>query len=178
MYLYLVLENNKLKLRNPKPLLVTKNFWWSTNKNSLSYLFVADDAFQLYTTWSLMVGKQSTYFLLLLSFQREGNGKRETRFNTFRVFSVRSNLNASNILTAVLASLVLITFFVKNHAITILLVDFLMKLMIGVMKLAKNLFFHCKQLSNITTLKVLRKFAIFLKTNFVDLEGYPDNGKF
>ena len=125
-----------------------------------------------------MVGKQSTYFLLLLSFQREGNGRRETRFNTFRVFSVRSNLNASNILIAVLASLVLITFFVKNHAITILLVDFLMKLMIGVMKLAKSLFFHWKQLSNITTLKVLRKFAIFLKTNFIDLEGYPDNGKF
>ena len=48
MYLYLTLENNKLNLRNPKALLITKSFRWSTKTNSLSYVLVADDAFQLY----------------------------------------------------------------------------------------------------------------------------------
>ena len=53
-----------------------------------------------------------------------------------------------------------------------------MKLVIGVMELAQNFFFYCKQVSNIATLKVLRKFAVFLKTTFIDLEGYPGNGNF
>ena len=56
-----------------------------------------------------MVGKirpTINVFFIMFYFQAEGNGKRKTRFNTFRVLSVRNNLNASNILTVVLLSLV------------------------------------------------------------------------
>ena len=109
--MYFALENDKLNLPDPCRLLLTESDESDPHNNSVSFVFVAVDAFQLTSYCIKPYGRQNmTDAQQILDYRssrklRVTENTSENSVNIFRVFSVQNNLNRNNVSFVVLASL-------------------------------------------------------------------------
>ena len=112
--MYYTMENNTLKLPPPRPLPLLKDDFYNTEERTpVPFAFVGDDAFQL-TKYCMkpyggknMADDQRIFDYRLSRKRRVTKNAFGIWVNRFRFFSVRNNLNESNVFTVVLASVVL-----------------------------------------------------------------------
>ena len=108
--MYFASENNKLNLYDSCRLPLTENDESDPHSSSVSFVFVADDPFQLTSYYMKPYGRKIMTDVQRIIYYRLSRKRRVTEnafgilVNRFRVFSVRNNLNENNVLIVVLAS--------------------------------------------------------------------------
>ena len=112
--MYYAMENNTLKLPSPHPLpLLNDDFYSTEERTPLPFIFVGDDAFKLTKYCMKPYGRKNMADDKRIYDYRLSRKRRVTEnafgiwVNRFRVFSVRNNLNESNVSAVVLASVIL-----------------------------------------------------------------------
>ena len=114
--MYLALERKILNIPEPSPLPLTPDADIDTSQSqteSLPFVFVGDDAFQLTTYCMKPYGRKNMTDDQRIFDYRLSRKRRVTEnafgiwVHRFRLFSVRNNLNENNVSIVVLASLVL-----------------------------------------------------------------------